>query len=90
MHNLLQKADDTDWEEIFHEENIDGMWTMLKSKLLALIDSTIPEKTVEILSTDKSQMTPVTKALINKIWSASRAKDWSKFNHLKMKVRREV
>ena len=35
-------------------------------------------------------MTPVTKKLINDRWAAFRAKDWNKYNYLKLKVKKEI
>ena len=35
-------------------------------------------------------MTPLTKSLINDRWTAFRQKDWKSYNHLKLKVKKEI
>ena len=90
MRDLLQKAYNTNWEETQHTEDVSAMWRMFHSKLRLLLESSIPQKTVLMNSKDKSWITPLTKVLINEKWAAFRRKDWAQFNHLKMKVRREV
>ena len=62
------------------------MWSMFLMKLTKLVDASIPQAFVNILPSDKSWMTPVTKALIDDKWNAYRNKDWARFNHLKERL----
>ena len=90
INNLLQKAYALDWTDINTAEDVNSMWTLLHAKISSLIKTSIPCRTVHTTQSDKSWITPLTKALIDDKWAAFRLKDWATFNHLKEKVRQEV
>lgn len=87
---LMQKACEVDWREISRLEEVNEMWSSLKSKISSLIETCIPRHTVCITTKDKSWITPLTKHMINEKWKAYRMQNWMKFNHFKRKVRKEI
>ena len=91
LQTLMHNAELIDWS-YFTNENVDvnQKWKELYLCILSLIKSSIPQDTVPLTSRDKCWMTPLTKLLINKKWSAFRSKDWNLYNHLKLKVKEEV
>ena len=91
VHQLLQQADLINWN-YFTTWNVNAnlIWQSLLSCIKSLIDVTIPQETVVLTSKDQCWMTPLTKLLINQKWSAFRSKDWIRFQHLKIKVNKEI
>ena len=50
----------------------------------------IPRTTVTITSKDKPWITPLLKSLINQRWHAYRSKQFSRYNYLKIKIKKEI
>ena len=66
IETLLQQARLMRWEEIGSEgDDLDTHWRKLRLAIGELIDKSIPQKTVQLTSTDKEWMTPIAKLLIN-------------------------
>ena len=57
--------------------------------LKACVD-TIPRTSVTMTSSDKPWITPLLKSLIDERWYAYRSKQFSRYNYLKMKVKKEI
>ena len=53
-------------------------------------DMSIPKKTIVMSSNDKPWMTPVLKSLIDKRWEAFRTRNFAKYTHYKLKVKKEI
>ena len=91
IEKLLNKADSSDWKIIVnHTDDVNVQWKNLHNHITSLVNDVIPHKTVYLSMRDKSWMTPLTKTIINDKWAAYRAKNWSLFNHLKRKARKEI
>lgn len=88
--NLMQKASEVDWNEVSKLDKIDDMWICLKTKILDLVNTCIPKKTVCLTSKDKSWITPLTKLLLNEKWEAYRLRNWPRYKHLQKKVKKEI
>ena len=91
VQKLLENAELVDWSSFATSDaDVNQQWQRLLSCLKALINSAIPQETVTLTSKDHSWMTPLTKLLLNKKWSAFRSKDWNIYSHLKTKVKEEI
>lgn len=70
--------------------NANQLWRHLHLCIKSLIDSAIPQETVALTAKDQCWMTPLTKLLINRKWSAFHSKDWKLYHHLKRKAKEEI
>ena len=91
LQRLLKNAELVDWN-FFKTSKVDAnqLWRHLHLCIRSLIDSAIPQETVALTSKDQYWMTPLTKLLINRKWSAFRSKDWNLYHHLKSKAKEEI
>ena len=88
---LWFRANSIDWGMLLKDSSdVDQMWEIILNSLIQLLDECIPTRLVPITAHDKAWITPITKLLILDKWSAFRAQNWPKYNHLKMKVKVEV
>ena len=88
---LRNAATRVNWESVFSDaDDIDSKWSKLHTTIVQLLDKTIPQHSVVLTTNDKNWMTPLTKLLINQKWEAFRMRDWTKYAHLKAKVKIEV
>ena len=91
LQRLLANAELVDWNSFkTSEEDANQLWRRLHSCIRSLIDSSIPQETVFLTAKDQCWMTPLTKLLINRKWSAYRSKDWNLYHHLKRKAKEEI
>jgi hypothetical protein len=80
-----------DWSFVKKESlNIDEKCKMFHCILDDKFNSTIPVKFVTFTSNTKPWITPLVKSLINDRWRAYREKNFKLYNHLKLKVRKEI
>jgi gluconate kinase len=88
---LVDEAGKVDWMQMTaHGNDVDAQWKCLHDQITTLLNETIPQETVYLSQSDKSWMTPLTKKLINDKWKAYRTKNWSLFNYLKEKAKKEI
>ena len=87
---LLYTASLINWEKVTDEDCIDKMWYNLQYCLQCLMELCIPVNEVYITENDKQWITPLIKHLINERWKAYRVRNWSLYNHLKIKVKHEI
>ena len=89
--NLLFQASLVDWDAMLKGlEDVDVMWFEFHKTLIALLQQWVPYRLIPITKNDKDWMTPLTKKLILDKWAAYHSKEWSRYNHLKLKVKAEV
>ena len=86
---FLQCLSNTDFNVINQENTVDEMCVRFYELLIYPL-SKIPCSLVYFSVKDKPWMTPVLKSLINKRWNAFRDKNWTVYNHYKLKVRSEI
>ena len=70
--------------------SLDQKCEAFHEKLDEVFTGTIPQSKIKCSKKDKPWMTNVLKDLINKRWAAYREKRFDVYNHLKMKIRREI
>lgn len=91
INKLLENAENVDWTLVMDpNDNVNEQWKRFQEQILALINTSLPQRTVRLSSKDKSWMTPLTKLLINDKWAAYRSKNWESYKRLKAKVREEI
>ena len=87
---FLKELDSYNWSNFYKAAiDIDDKTTILYERI-SKAQEHIPCDFVEMRTTDKPWLTPKLKLLINKRFQAYRTKNWTLFNHLKLKVRKEV
>ena len=89
--NLSKKMESMSWNYVKEKEkDVDEKCSLLREKITNAIDATIPKKMLPLSGKDKEWMTPITKSLIHERWNAYRTKNWTRYNFLKTKVKKEI
>jgi hypothetical protein len=90
LDSLFYHACLVDWNAILDNDDIGVLWTKIHDCIMKLFELCIPSRMVPITNADKEWMTPITKMYIIDRWDAFRSKNWPLYNHLKLKVRKEI
>ena len=86
--NALEKID---WSFIEDSSlSLDDKCSLFHGNLEYLVKENIPTSLIKCTSRDKPWITNVIKDMINKRWAAYREKNFVVYNHLKMKIRKEI
>ncbi|MEL7307751.1 MAG: endonuclease/exonuclease/phosphatase family protein [Pseudomonadota bacterium] len=89
--NFLQLLGTCDWK--FLEEASSSLNTkcnQFHQVLEEVVNATIPAKIVTFTEGTKPWVTPLLKSIINDQWNAYRERNFSLYNHLKTKIKREI
>ncbi|MEL7309366.1 MAG: endonuclease/exonuclease/phosphatase family protein, partial [Pseudomonadota bacterium] len=89
--NFVKHLSNLDWSFLKHNEySVNEKCEIFHEMLNATLNATIPAKHVTFTSNTKPWITPLVKSLINERWNAYRQKNFSIYNHLKEKVKKEI
>lgn len=78
------------WSSLYKIKSVDQKCNFFHEVLNAAVNKTIPKKLIKMSSKEKPWMTPLIKNLINDRWQAFRQKDFTRYLHLKVKVRAAI
>ena len=91
MRCFLQKLSQVDWDFINDEDvPLNDKCSRFHSVLCDLADASFPASIIKQTPRDKPWITAKVKSLINARWEAFRCGNFPKYNHLKLKVRKEI
>ena len=80
-----------DWDFVLETDiTLDDKCELFQSILCFMADTLIPVSYTKHTARDKPWITPLVKSLINSRWVAFRLGHMTTYNHLKLKVRREI
>ena len=80
-----------DWSFLYHRNSdYEQICNLFHQKLNNVFIDTIPVDFVKCTPKDKPWVTTYVKSLINKRWTAYHARDFPKYNNLKIKVKQEI
>ena len=89
--SLMAAAAKVEWaKHVAAQPDADSQWRAFHTLLGELIENFIPANSVMMSDKDKEGITPVTKHLIQEKWRAYRNHQWTKYKHLKEKVKIEI
>ena len=91
VNSFVSLVASTDWSFIDNPSiSLDAKCIAFHSHLENLARASIPVSTVRCSAKDKPWITPIVKDLINQRWRAYRLKNYTLYNHLKAKVKKEI
>ena len=90
MFRLFTAVSKLNWDELYSESDVNKQWEIFHNAITSAINENIPQQRVLMKDNDKAWMTPLTKFLINEKWHAFHDRDWSRYNHLKYKLKTEI
>ena len=88
---FVNQLECSDWSFLMSDfYNVHEKCDMFHRILNGAFDNTIPVKYVTFTNNTKPWITPLVKSLINDRWTAYRQKNFQLYNHLKLKVKKEI
>ena len=91
VQSFIDCLSNTDWSFLSNDVYcLNEKCTMFQEYLKFVFHNTIPTTNVTFTSNTKPWITPLIKHLINERWRAYRERRFQIFNHLKIKIRREI
>ena len=88
--NFVTKLNSYNWSKFYRSKmDIDEKAYIFHQRVNDAL-ATIPFDFVRMSKNDKPWLTPKLKLLINKRFQSYRSKDWKTFQHLKMKIKKEI
>lgn len=89
LNRFVDALSAVDFSTVYRLSDIDDKVDLFY-KLLRHCMTSIPSTNVTLSVNDKPWMTPLIKQLINQRWFAFRTKNFSVYNHLKIKIKNEI
>ena len=89
IYNFLLKLNECSFSDVYCEPDIDKKTEIFYNYFFECL-SAFPSRLVKMTARDKPWMTPYLKELINKRWNAYRVRNFSLYNHYKIKCKNEI
>ena len=86
---FVKSLNDFNFKKLFDSSDINEKVNILHNACKSALNN-IPQRKVWLTVNDKQWMTPKIKIMINDKWSAYRSKNFSVFNHLKLRIKQEI
>ena len=88
---FIEEISRVNWSPMYlSDSSVDDKCEFFHSLLNRAFDKTIPVSFATCTQNDKAWISPFVKTLINQRWAAYRARNFSLYNHLKLKVRQAI